>query len=69
MDSSSAVSASPPFHTRETQSIDDGDGVFALAKEAAVCFQAHKYYECLQLLKQLLLKKPGDPKVRYCFCV
>lgn len=57
MDSSTAVPA-----VREGQSVDD-DGVFALAKEAAICFQARKYVECLQLLQQLLVKKPGDPKV------
>uniref|UniRef100_A0A7N0VHK3 CCR4-NOT transcription complex subunit 10 n=1 Tax=Kalanchoe fedtschenkoi TaxID=63787 RepID=A0A7N0VHK3_KALFE len=52
--------------SREGQSVDE-DGMlsltYALAKDAAVYFQGHKYAECLQILKQLLLKKPGDPKV------
>lgn len=50
MDSSTTVA-------REAQSVDD-DGVFTLAKEAALFFQARKYAESLQLLK-----KPADLKV------
>lgn len=45
----------------------DDDGVLSvtatLAKEAALYFQSRKFDECLDLLKQLLEKKPNDPKV------
>lgn len=34
-----------------------------LAKEAALYFQSGKFDECLDLLNQLLEKKPHDPKV------
>lgn len=43
------------------------DGVVsasALAKEAAVLFQNRRYAEGVDILKQLLLKKQDDPKVR-----
>ena len=35
----------------------------ALAKDAALHFQAAKFAECADVLAQLLLKKPDDPKV------
>lgn len=48
-------------------SIEDDGGVLSvtatLAKEAALYFQSRKFDECLDLLKQLLEKKPDDPKV------
>ncbi|KAL9686315.1 hypothetical protein QQ045_023771 [Rhodiola kirilowii] len=61
-DSSSTVAPSSAAVSTESQSVDD-DGVFNLAKDAAVYFQGQKYAECLQVLKQLLLKKPGNLKV------
>lgn len=49
-----------------TSGEDDG-GVLSvtatLAKEAALYFQSRKFDECLDLLKQLLDKKPDDPKI------
>lgn len=36
----------------------------AMAKEAAALFQGRRYTECIDVLKQLLLRKEGDPKVR-----
>lgn len=46
---------------------EDDSGVLSvtatLAKEAALYFQSRKFDECLDLLKQLLDKKPDDPKV------
>nr|CAD1823137.1 unnamed protein product [Ananas comosus var. bracteatus] len=35
----------------------------AMAKEAAALFQGRRYTECIDVLKQLLLRKEGDPKV------
>lgn len=35
----------------------------ALAKEAALLFQAGKYLDCLGILGQLMRKKGDDPKV------
>ncbi|CAM8888985.1 unnamed protein product [Rhodiola kirilowii] len=65
-DSSSAVAASAAAVSRESQAVDE-DGVLsvtcALAKEATVHFQGQRYAECLEVLKQLLMKKPEDPKV------
>lgn len=46
---------------------EDDSGVLSvtasLAKEAALYFQSRKFDECLDLLKQLLDKKPDDPKI------
>lgn len=46
----------------------EDDAVFsvaaALAKDAALHFQAAKFADCADVLCQLLLKKPGDPKVK-----
>lgn len=48
-------------------SVEDDGGVLSatatLAKEAALCFQSRKFDDCLDLLKQLLDKKPDDPKI------
>ncbi|KAK3213154.1 hypothetical protein Dsin_017860 [Dipteronia sinensis] len=46
---------------------DDDGGLLSvtasLAKEASLYFQSRKFDECLDLLNQLLEKKPDDPKV------
>ncbi|KAK0572695.1 hypothetical protein LWI29_035653 [Acer saccharum] len=46
---------------------DDDGGLLSvtasLAKEASLYFQSRKFDECLDLLSQLLEKKPDDPKV------
>ncbi|KAJ3693417.1 hypothetical protein LUZ60_008897 [Juncus effusus] len=41
----------------------------ALAKDAALLFQNRRYSECIDVLKQLLLKKEKDPKVLHNICV
>ncbi|XP_044471890.1 CCR4-NOT transcription complex subunit 10-like isoform X2 [Mangifera indica] len=52
--------------TNANNSSDD-DGVLfgtaTLAKEAALYFQSRKFDECIDLLNQLLEKKPDDPKI------
>ncbi|XP_058759959.1 uncharacterized protein LOC131633251 isoform X3 [Vicia villosa] len=39
------------------------DGLFSLAKDAAVHYQSGKFVECVEVMNQLLQKKPNDPKV------
>ncbi|KAF5725841.1 CCR4-NOT transcription complex subunit 10 isoform X1 [Tripterygium wilfordii] len=64
-DSSSQLPAS----NRDGPSFGAGDddafisATSAIAKEAYQHFQARRYVECLELLDQLLQKKPDDPKV------
>ncbi|XP_031264752.1 CCR4-NOT transcription complex subunit 10-like isoform X1 [Pistacia vera] len=52
--------------TNANNSTDD-DGVLSvtatLAKEAALYFQSRKFDDCIDLLNQLLEKKPDDPKI------
>ena len=36
----------------------------ALAKDAALHFQSHRFVECLDVLNQLVLMKGNDPKVK-----
>ncbi|CAM8963373.1 unnamed protein product [Rhodiola kirilowii] len=65
-DSWSTVATLGTAVSRERQYVDD-DGVpsttCALAKDAVVYFQGQKYAKCLDVLKLLFLKKPGDPNV------
>lgn len=61
MDSSSSL-----VPNRDGNAGDD-DGIlsvtYALAKDAALYFQSRKFYECVDVLNQLKLKKEDDPKV------
>ncbi|EXB39016.1 hypothetical protein L484_011176 [Morus notabilis] len=63
-DSSSSSSAAA---NREGPSAAEDEAVLsvaaALAKDAALHFQSGKFAECVDVLNQLLLKKPDDPKV------
>lgn len=47
--------------SRESSSEEDAS--LSLAKEASLLFHSAKFVDCLQLLHQLLLTKPADPKV------
>ncbi|KQJ86920.1 CCR4-NOT transcription complex subunit 10 isoform X1 [Brachypodium distachyon] len=51
----------------QPQSASEEDGMLsvtaAMARDASVLFQSHRYAECAEVLAQLLLKKEGDPKV------
>jgi len=39
-----------------------------LAKEAEALFSSRRFAECVDVLNQLLLKKEGNPKVRFLIC-
>ncbi|KAK4257430.1 hypothetical protein QN277_007020 [Acacia crassicarpa] len=61
-------SAAAPSSNRDGSSTTDTDDVVfsvtvALAKDAALHFQSGKFAECVEVLNQLLLEKPDDPKV------
>ncbi|KAF5459199.1 hypothetical protein F2P56_023174 [Juglans regia] len=64
-DSSSSTAAAAP--NRDGYSGSDEDTLLsvaaALAKDAAFHFQSGNFAECVEVLKQLLLKKENDPKV------
>ncbi|KAG7984482.1 hypothetical protein I3843_04G163400 [Carya illinoinensis] len=64
-DSSSSTAAAAP--NRDGSSGSDEDALLsvaaALAKDAALHFQSGNFAECVEVLKQLLLKKENDPKV------
>lgn len=69
MESRDLPSSSPSSTANRDASsgTDADDGVFtvtvALAKDAALHFQSGKFAECVEVLNQLLQKKPNDPKV------
>ncbi|XP_061350726.1 uncharacterized protein LOC133295872 [Gastrolobium bilobum] len=69
MEARDLLSSSPSSTAnRDASSATDGDdGVFtvtvALTKDAALHFQSGKFAECVEVLNQLLQKKPDDPKV------
>ena len=62
-------STAAPSSNRDASS-DSDDLLFslsvALAKDAALHFQSAKFAECVDVLNQLLSKKPNDPKVHQC---
>ncbi|XP_062078136.1 uncharacterized protein LOC133782775 isoform X2 [Humulus lupulus] len=64
----SSSSASAVANRDGTSSAED-DAVLsvaaALSKDAALHFQSGKFAECVDVLNQLLLKKPNDPKVHH----
>ncbi|CAK8563455.1 unnamed protein product [Lathyrus sativus] len=61
----SLPSSSPSTNNRDAPSAaaEVDDGLFALAKDAAMHYQSGKFVECLEVMNQLLQKKPEDPKV------
>ncbi|XP_028753911.1 CCR4-NOT transcription complex subunit 10 [Neltuma alba] len=63
----SSSTAAPSSNRDGSSTTGPDDVVFsvtvALAKDAALHFQSGKFAECVEVLKQLLLKKPDDPKV------
>ncbi|CAI8610410.1 unnamed protein product [Vicia faba] len=58
-------SSSPSTNNRDAPSAaaEVDDGLFALAKDAAMHYQSGKFGECVEVMNQLLQKKPNDPKV------
>ncbi|KAI5416153.1 uncharacterized protein LOC127073506 isoform X2 [Lathyrus oleraceus] len=61
----SLPSSSPSTNNRDAPSAaaEVDDGLFALAKDAAMHYQSGKFVECVEVMNQLLQKKPNDPKV------